>query len=126
MWEGVSASFACTVVLSLLGYPIEGGFDSRPPPTLRDGTETEPASDTEILQCEAQNGQKRAGLAPSSSSRGRTSRHLVSSLVSLVRRRYTPEPSVSGSLGTIMEDEAGLRRYHSPYQDFFLPLDWWG
>ncbi|KAI6164980.1 hypothetical protein EDD17DRAFT_1754821 [Pisolithus thermaeus] len=77
------------------------------PSTLGDGSATEPESDNEILQCVAQIGRKRAGPAPSSSLRGRVPRPLVSPLVSPVRRRYTPEPSVSGSLEAVMEDEAG-------------------
>ncbi|KAI6034099.1 hypothetical protein BKA83DRAFT_309107 [Pisolithus microcarpus] len=78
------------------------------PSTLGDGSATEPESDTEIQQCVAQIGRKQAGLAPSSSSRGRTPRPLVSPLVSPVRRRYTPEAFVSGSLEAVMEDEAAL------------------
>ncbi|KAI6105468.1 hypothetical protein F5141DRAFT_1216251 [Pisolithus sp. B1] len=77
------------------------------PSALGDGSATEPESDNEILQCVAQIGRKRAGLAPSSSLRGRATRPLVSPLVSPVRRRYTPEPSVSGSLEAVVEDEAG-------------------
>ncbi|KAI6047067.1 hypothetical protein EDC04DRAFT_2621562 [Pisolithus marmoratus] len=80
------------------------------PSALGDDSATEPESDNEILQCVAQIGRKRAIMAPSSSSRGRTSRPMVSPLVSPVRRRYTPGPElpVSGSLDTLMEDGAGL------------------
>lgn len=76
------------------------------PSILSDDSATEPESDTEIRNCAAQIAQKRADRAPTSP-RGAL-RPFVSPLVSPVRQRYTPEPSVPSSLGALMEDGVGL------------------
>ncbi|KAL4081977.1 hypothetical protein V8B97DRAFT_1926530 [Scleroderma yunnanense] len=79
------------------------------PPVLGDDSATEPESDSEILNCVAAIRKRQAERAPIlSPPRIGVSRAQISPLVSPVRRRYTPEPSISGSLDALMQDGAGM------------------
>lgn len=79
------------------------------PPVLGDESLTEPESETEIQECLAAIKQRRTERAHiPSPSRVEVSRPLISPLVSPMRRRYTPELSISASLEALMQDGAGM------------------